>query len=182
MGRFLSPSHMNPLNINPLKQLIERFVDFEALRNSDRELFISATNAQTGDLRIFTRDELTAEAVMASACLPLLFRPVEIDGVPYWDGGYVSNPPLLPFLQTSRQRGRAAGADLPAAARARRRPPRARSSDAPARSPSTRRCWRNCAASPPSTAWRRPGCAGGLRLHRIVLDEACRTARSRPAA
>ena len=55
MGRFLSPSHMNPLNINPLKQLIERFVDFEALRNSDRELFISVTNAQTGDLRLFTR-------------------------------------------------------------------------------------------------------------------------------
>jgi NTE family protein len=101
MGRFLSPSHMNPLNINPLKQLIERFVDFEALRNSDRELFISVTNAQTGDLRLFTRDELTATAVMASACLPLLFRPVMIDGVPYWDGGYVSNPPLLPFLQTA---------------------------------------------------------------------------------
>ncbi|HET7680693.1 MAG TPA: patatin-like phospholipase family protein [Xanthobacteraceae bacterium] len=101
MGRLLSPSHMNPLNINPLKQLIERFADFEALRNSDRELFISATNAQTGDLRLFTRDELTAEAVMASACLPLLFRPVMIDGAPYWDGGYVSNPPLLPFLQTA---------------------------------------------------------------------------------
>jgi NTE family protein len=100
MGRFLSPSHMNPLNINPLKQLVERFVDFEALRNSDRELFISATNAQTGNLRLFTRDELTAEVVMASACLPLLFRPVRIDDVPYWDGGYVSNPPLLPFLQT----------------------------------------------------------------------------------
>jgi len=100
MGRFLSPSHMNPLNINPLKQLIERFVDFEALRNSDRELFIAATNEQTGDLRLFTRDEVTAEAVMASACLPLLFRPVMIDNVPYWDGGYVSNPPLLPFLQT----------------------------------------------------------------------------------
>jgi NTE family protein len=100
MGRFLSPSHMNPLNINPLKQLIERFVDFEALRNSDRELFISAMNVQTGDLRLFTRDELTAEVVMASACLPLLFRPVMIDGVPYWDGGYVANPPLLPFLQT----------------------------------------------------------------------------------
>jgi len=100
MGRFLSPSHMNPLNINPLKQLIERFVDFDPLRASDRDLFISATNAQTGDLKLFTREELTAEAVMASACLPLLFRPVKIDGVPYWDGGYVSNPPLLPFLQT----------------------------------------------------------------------------------
>jgi NTE family protein len=101
MGRFLSPSEMNPLNINPLKQLIERFVDFEAIRNDKRDFFISATNAQTGDLRIFTRQELSAEAVMASACLPLLFRAVEIDGVPYWDGGYVSNPPLLPFLETN---------------------------------------------------------------------------------
>jgi NTE family protein len=100
MGRFMSPSSMNPLNINPLKQLIERFVDFEAIRNDKRDFFISATNAQTGDLRIFTREELTADAVMASACLPLLFRAVEIDGTPYWDGGYVSNPPLLPFLQT----------------------------------------------------------------------------------
>jgi NTE family protein len=100
MGRFLSPSNMNPLNINPLKQLVERFVDFEAIRTSGRDLFISATNAHTGDLRIFTTPELTADAVMASACLPMLFRAVEIDGVPYWDGGYTSNPPLLPFLQT----------------------------------------------------------------------------------
>jgi NTE family protein len=75
-------------------------VDFEAIRTSDHDLFVSTTNALTGDLKIFTRAELTAEAVMASACLPLLFRAVEIEGVPYWDGGYVSNPPLLPFLQT----------------------------------------------------------------------------------
>lgn len=101
MGRFLSPSNMNPLNINPLKQLIERFVDFEAIRNDERDFFISATNAQTGDLRIFIREELNVDAVMASACLPLLFHAVPIDGVPYWDGGYVSNPPLLPFLQTN---------------------------------------------------------------------------------
>jgi NTE family protein len=100
MGRFLSPGQMNPLNINPLKQAIERLVDFEAVRSSDRELFISATNAETGDLRIFTRGELTADTVMASACLPLLFRAVKIEGAPYWDGGYVSNPPLLPFLQS----------------------------------------------------------------------------------
>jgi NTE family protein len=101
MGRFM-PSNMNPLNINPLMQLIERFVDFEAIRNSDRDLFVSTTNAQTGDLRIFTGPELTAEAVMASAALPPLFRAVEIDGVSYWDGGYTSNPPLLPFLQTNQ--------------------------------------------------------------------------------
>jgi NTE family protein len=101
MGTFLSPD-VNPLNINPLKHVIERLVDFAAIRKSGRDLFISATNAQTGDLRIFTAPELSAEAVMASAALPMLFRAVEIDGVSYWDGGYTSNPPLLPFLQTTQ--------------------------------------------------------------------------------
>jgi len=102
MSRMLSPYDLNPLNINPLKELIERFVDFEAIRR-DRglELFISATNVQTGELRVFTRAEITAEVVMASAALPLLFRAVEIDGVPYWDGGYSGNPALIPFLRAT---------------------------------------------------------------------------------
>jgi len=99
MGGMFSPSNLNPLQINPLKPIIERFADFAALRaDSSRRIFISATNVHTGDLRIFHREEISAEAVMASACLPLLFSAVEIDGVPYWDGGYVGNPPLLPFL------------------------------------------------------------------------------------
>ena len=102
MGGMLSPYDLNPLNINPLKELIERFVDFEAIRRDQRlELFISATNVQTGDLRVFTRAEVTAEVVMASAALPLLFRAMEIDGVPYWDGGYSGNPVLIPFLRTT---------------------------------------------------------------------------------
>jgi NTE family protein len=99
LSRFFSPYDLNPLNINPLKELMERFVDFEALRrNSDRDLFLSATNVHTGEVRIFTRKEISADVVSASACLPLLFRAVEIDGVPYWDGGYTANPPLVPFL------------------------------------------------------------------------------------
>jgi NTE family protein len=102
VGRYLSPRAMNPLNINPLKSLIERLVDFDAIRKSGRDIFISATNAQTGDLRMFTASELTADAVMASAALPMLFRAVEIDGVSYWDGAYTSNPPLLPFLHASQ--------------------------------------------------------------------------------
>ena len=87
MSRLLSPYDLNPLNINPLKEVIERFVDFEAIRG-DRslELFISATNVHTGELRVFTRPEITAEVVMASAALPLLFRAVEIDGVPIGTG------------------------------------------------------------------------------------------------
>src|SRR5215831_5851053 len=102
MSRMLSPYDLNPLNINPLRELVERFVDFEAIRG-DRglELFISATNVQTGELRVFTRPEITPEVVMASAALPLLFRAVEIDGVPYWDGGYSGNPAVIPFLRAT---------------------------------------------------------------------------------
>jgi len=103
MSKYFSPYDFNPLNINPLKDLFERFVDFEALRTqSDLQLFISATNVQTGRVRIFSREKITAEALMASACLPLLFRAVEIDGVPYWDGGYLANPVIFPFFGTTR--------------------------------------------------------------------------------
>jgi NTE family protein len=102
VSRYFSPYDVNPLNINPLKDLIDRFVDFEALRaNSDLQLFISATNVQTGRVRVFPRAKITADAVMASACLPLLFRAVEIDGVPYWDGGYLGNPVIFPFFGTT---------------------------------------------------------------------------------
>lgn len=102
LSRYFSPYDVNPLNINPLKELIERFVDFEKLRaDTDLQLFISATNVQTGRVRIFSRDKITADAVMASACLPLLFRAVEIDGIPYWDGGYLGNPVIFPFFRTT---------------------------------------------------------------------------------
>jgi NTE family protein len=100
-SRFLSPYDVNPLNINPLKDLIERFVDFEGLRADGRDLFIAATNVQTGRLHIFPREKISAEAVMASACLPAVFRAVEIDGVPYWDGGYLGNPVLRPFYHAT---------------------------------------------------------------------------------
>jgi len=103
VSRYFSPYDVNPLNINPLKDLIERFVDFEALRAcSDLQIFISATNVQTGRVRIFPRAKITADAVMASACLPLLFRAVEIDGVPYWDGGYLGNPVIFPFFGSTK--------------------------------------------------------------------------------
>jgi len=102
MARYFSPYELNPLNINPLSDLIARFVDFEALRNnSDLALYISTTNVHTGRLRIFAGDKITADVVMASAALPFLFRAVEIDGVPYWDGGYMGNPAIFPFLQTT---------------------------------------------------------------------------------
>jgi NTE family protein len=102
VSKYFSPYDVNPLNINPLKDLIEHFVDFEALRACrDLQISISATNVQTGRVRIFSREKITADAVMASACLPLLFRAVEIDGVPYWDGGYLGNPVIFPFFRTT---------------------------------------------------------------------------------
>jgi NTE family protein len=103
LAQHLSPYDLNPLNINPLKDLIERFVDFEAVRNNESlQLFISATNVHTGRLHIFQRQRVSADAVMASACLPFLFRAVEIEGVPYWDGGYLGNPVIFPFFRTTK--------------------------------------------------------------------------------
>ena len=101
VARYFSPYDLNPLNINPLKELIERFVDFKAVRDSKLPLFIAATIVHTGRLKIFSRDAINADAVMASAALPFLFQAVEIDKVPYWDGGYLSNPPIFPFLRTT---------------------------------------------------------------------------------
>ncbi|HEY5166911.1 MAG TPA: patatin-like phospholipase family protein [Pseudolabrys sp.] len=100
-SRQLSPYDLNPLNINPLKELIECFVDFEGLRADNRQIFIAATNAQTGRLHIFSHEKISAEVVMASACLPAVFRAVEIDGVPYSDGGYLGNPVLYPFFRST---------------------------------------------------------------------------------
>ena len=101
VSRYLSPYDLNPLNINPLKDLIVRFVDFEAVRSSGLPLFIAATNVHTGRLRVFAREQINADAVMASAALPYVFQAVEIDGVPYWDGGYTANPPIFPFFRTT---------------------------------------------------------------------------------
>ncbi len=101
MSRTLSPYDLNPLNINPLHDLIVRFVDFDAVQKSGMPLFIAATNVHTGRLRVFPREKIDADAVMASAALPYVFRAVEIDGVPYWDGGYTANPPIYPFFRTT---------------------------------------------------------------------------------
>jgi NTE family protein len=97
---LFSPYQANPLDINPLRKLLEEEVDFEALqRHGAPKVFVSATHVRTGKAVIFTGRALTADAVMASACLPMLFQAVEIDGEHYWDGGYSVNPPLTPLIQ-----------------------------------------------------------------------------------
>ena len=99
VGTQLSPYQLNPLNLNPLRAILEETVDFERVRRCDRtHLFIAATQVSTGELRIFRQAELTADMVLASACLPLLFQAVEIEGEAYWDGGYAGNPSLLPLI------------------------------------------------------------------------------------
>jgi NTE family protein len=97
--RSASPYETNPLDINPLRELLDELIDFERLRTAKGiKLFVTATNVWTGKGHVFERQELTAAHVMASACLPMLFQAVEIGGEPYWDGGYAGNPALYPLF------------------------------------------------------------------------------------
>ena len=94
-----SPYDFNPLDINPLVEVLEQQIDFKRMRACEQfRLFVSATNVETGKIRIFERHELTPLHIMASACLPTLFKAVEIEGAAYWDGGYAGNPALYPLF------------------------------------------------------------------------------------
>ena len=98
LSRVSSPYQLNPMNINPLRDMVEKCIDFDMVRKCTAfKLFVSATNVESGNVKVFPREELTVDMLMASACLPHLYRAVEIDGVPYWDGGYMGNPALFPF-------------------------------------------------------------------------------------
>lgn len=103
MTQWLSPYQTNPLDFNPLRDQLQRVVDFAVVQRAAGmdgvpRAFVCATNVRTGRGKIFTGAEITAEAVMASACLPQMFRAVEIDGEHYWDGGYSGNPALYPLI------------------------------------------------------------------------------------
>jgi NTE family protein len=100
MSYLVSPYEFNPLNINPLKQVLEDAIDFSVLRGRDSaiKLFLSATNVRTGKIKVFEKKELSADAVLASSCLPLVFQAVEIEGQYYWDGGFMGNPALFPLI------------------------------------------------------------------------------------
>ena len=98
--RVLSPYQFNPANYNPLRDVVEQSINFDVLKRPDCpvKLFLSATNVRTGKVKIFAGTEISASAVMASACLPTMFHAVEIDGEAYWDGGYMGNPALFPLI------------------------------------------------------------------------------------
>jgi NTE family protein len=101
MTRLASPYDLNPLGFNPLKPILEESIDFAALANSPIKLFITATNVRTGRGRIFRNAEMTADVLLASACLPTMFQAVEIDGDAYWDGGFAGNPTITPLVRES---------------------------------------------------------------------------------
>ncbi len=105
MTRTFSPYQFNPFNFNPLRDVLERSVDFDALRKCRAtRLFLSATNVRTGRVRVFRTDEVSADVVMASACLPLLFQAVKVGEDYYWDGGYMGNPALYPLFYHTESR------------------------------------------------------------------------------
>lgn len=100
---YASPYEFNPLDMNPLGDVLRKMIDFEKVRACEQiKIFVAATNVETGKIAIFKREELTPDHIMASACLPYLFQAVHIDGVPFWDGGYMGNPALFPlFYETA---------------------------------------------------------------------------------
>jgi len=99
ISRIFSPYQMNPMNINPLRDVLSSVIDFPAMHKSQAvKLFICASNVMTGKIRVFDQTDVTVDAVLASACLPFMFQAVEIDGEFFWDGGYMGNPPLYPLI------------------------------------------------------------------------------------
>lgn len=105
MTNLISPYQLNPFNFNPLRQVLEEVVDFDELAQSHlTKLFLSATNVRTGKVHVFPNEDVNADVVMASACLPFLFKAIIINGEAYWDGGYTGNPVLFPLVKHIKHR------------------------------------------------------------------------------
>lgn len=105
MSRTFSPYEINPLDINPLRQVVETMVDFDRVNSCKAvQIFVTATNVRTGTAHIFRQPEITAETLMASAALPFLYKAVEIKGEAYWDGGFTGNPALFPLVDDCHAR------------------------------------------------------------------------------
>ena len=100
MTHLFSPYQLNPFDINPLKDVLLDVVDFEKLSKCNRatRLFLSATNVRSGKIKVFSNPDVSVDAVLASACLPYIFKAVEIDGEAYWDGGFMGNPAIFPLI------------------------------------------------------------------------------------
>src|SRR5271165_1559518 len=99
MSRVVSPYTLNPMGKNPLREILAELIDFEVLAQSPIHVFITATNVRTGRGKVFKNEAVTPDVLLASACLPTMFQAIEIDGEPYWDGGYSGNPTLTPLVR-----------------------------------------------------------------------------------
>lgn len=105
LTRTFSPYQLNPFDINPLRDILAKCIDFESLAECDTtKLFVSATNVRSGKVQVFETHEMSVDVVCASTCLPFLFKAVEINGEHYWDGGYMGNPVLFPFFYEADSR------------------------------------------------------------------------------
>lgn len=101
MSRVISPYTLDPFGYNPIKTILDECIDFGHLNEASIKLFITATNVHTGRGRVFRNKEITPDVLLASACLPTMFQAIEIDGEPYWDGGYAGNPTITPLVRES---------------------------------------------------------------------------------
>lgn len=99
LSRLVSPYDLNPAGRNPLRDILSSLIDFKRLAQAPIKLFVTATNVRTGRGHVFRNREITPDVLLASACLPTMFQAVEIDGEPYWDGGYSGNPTLTPLIR-----------------------------------------------------------------------------------
>ncbi|WP_308916774.1 patatin-like phospholipase family protein [Jannaschia sp. LMIT008] len=99
VSRGVSPYLTPDWNDRALRRIVDRFA-FRHVRSPQGPQFhICATNVRTGKIRLFTRNQISTDAILASACLPTLFPAIEIDGEAYWDGGYTGNPALFPLFE-----------------------------------------------------------------------------------
>ncbi|HEX7814334.1 patatin-like phospholipase family protein [Dyella sp.] len=94
---WIRPPMVMP-TFNPLRSMVEEFFDVQALRRSPITLYVAATRVRDAALVVFDGDRLSHDALLASACLPMLHPTVEIEGEGYWDGGFAGNPTLDPLL------------------------------------------------------------------------------------
>jgi NTE family protein len=101
-GSALRSGQFDPLDLDPLRRVLARHVNFDALRAPDApRLLIAATRVRDGAARLFRNPDVTADVVLASTCPPLVHCAVDIDGEAHWDGGYAANPPLVALVQES---------------------------------------------------------------------------------
>jgi NTE family protein len=99
MSQVFSPYVLNPLNLNPMRNILEDMINTKAMaKHKEMKLFVTATHIASGQAHVFQGQEITTEALLASSCMPLLFQAVEVDGEYYWDGGYLGNPAIWPLI------------------------------------------------------------------------------------